>query len=148
MNLKPISAQEAKDITDEELFSRISGDNLELKDWNPPSSWAYLGIFDDELIGYFMLHKENDNMLSIHINILKDHRKKGSDAMNSFLEVFKNEFREEIQKLTCRIPVVYPEVYHFALKFGFEDEGLCKRSIMKNGELVDQHILGLERSKL
>lgn len=148
MNLLRITPEAAKLVTDEELYSRISSDETSLEDWEPRPDWIYLGVFNPELIGYFMLHIENDNMLSIHINIKKEHRKHGKEAALLFLDEFKNNFDECAQKLTCRIPVIYPEVFHFCLNLGFEDEGLCKRSIMKNGKLVDQHILGLQRAKL
>lgn len=145
MKLIRIAPEAAKEITDSELFDRISGDDLAFTDWNPAPSWFYLGVFDPDLIGYFMLHGDNDTTVNIHINMVKEHRKKGKQAAEKFLEEFKDKWPDNFQKLTCKIPVIYPEVYHFTKNVGFEDEGLCKKSIMKNGELVDRHILGLER---
>lgn len=149
MNLVEITPDQAKAITDQELFDRISSDNLSYDEWVPSKDWFYAGVVDDDrLIGYFMLHGESDNMLSMHINMIKEHRGKGKEACEMFLNFFKDNFNESFQKLTCRIPVVYPEVRGFALSMGFEDEGLCKRSIMKNGKLVDQYIMGLQRVKI
>lgn len=149
MRLLEITPDQAKGITDQELFERISSDHLDYSEWRPNPSWFYVGVADsDNLIGYFMLHSDSDNTLSIHINIIKEHRKKAKEAAHTFLKFFDENFNEAFQKLTCKIPVIYPEVRGFCLSVGFEDEGLCKCSIMKNGKLVDRHIMGLKRSKI
>ena len=51
---------------------------------------------------------------------------------------------------TCEKVVTYVPFYNraarlFALKGGMKDEGICTKSIRKNGELHDQWVLGLER---
>lgn len=145
MKLARISPEAAKTITDQELFDRISSDLLDYDDWVPNPQWIYIGVFVDGLIGFFMLHAETDSMLSVHVNILKEHRSHGRKAVDMLIDAFNNDFDESIRKLTARIPVIYPEVIRFTERAGFEKEGLCKKSIMKNGELVDQVIMGLQR---
>jgi len=44
--------------------------------------------------------------------------------------------------------MVYPEVYHFTKGFGFQDEGINRLSISKNGLLADQWRLGITRQEV
>jgi RimJ/RimL family protein N-acetyltransferase len=150
MILKIMTPDQVKSETDQELFDRISSDSLKLDDWKPNPSWLYIGAVDDkdDVMGFFMLHPENDNTLCFHVNFKLQHRGRAKEATKAFLAHCKKNLESEKQKLTAKIPVIYPEVYHFAKGLGFEDEGLCKKSIMKNGRLVDQHIVGLQRKDI
>ena len=54
---------------------------------------------------------------------------------------------DRINKLIAEIPVWYPDVYHFSLKNGLTDEGINRSSILKNGEFIDQHRLGITKEE-
>lgn len=150
MNLITITQDKVMEILkDEELFNRIAEDGIRYSEYYPPSDHTYLGIVKDDLvIGFWWLHIDNGSTINIHCNIIKEHRKHGIEAGWLFLDYVYNEFPEDIQKLNCKIPATYPDVYNFTKKFGFKDEGLDRKSIMKNGALVDRHILGITREEL
>jgi len=150
MELVRISPAQAKEILkDRELWERISEDGLSYKEYKVPDYNVYLGIqVDDKLIGLWWLEFECSSSINIHINILKEHRKHAFDAGNLFLSHFKDNFSEQFQKLNCKIPVIYKDVYNFTKKFGFQDEGLDRLSIVKNGELIDRYILGITRGEI
>jgi len=147
VEIRLITAEQAKAATDQELFDRISSDYLSYEEWQPSDSWIYIGFFDGDILGYVMLHPENESTMYIHINVLKEHRGRGYEIAKRGLKAINESLLDRYRKFICKIPVVYPSVYHFAKTVGFLDEGLCTKSIMKGGVLVDQYMLGLERNK-
>ena len=56
---------------------------------------------------------------------------------------FENEGKCE--KIITYVPFYNKQAYIFAKLVGMKDEGVCTKSIRKNGELVDQWVLGLEK---
>lgn len=137
-------------LRDPELFDRIS-------EWDSPKD-TYEIPFDgrqcymliklgDKSIGVWCLYPVNGSTLNIHCNILKEYREYGKAAGRLIVDWFANECPEQYQKLNAEIPIIYPEVYHFTKGFGFIDEGINRKSIMKDGELTDQYRLGLTRSE-
>ncbi len=136
-------------LSDPELFKRIAEDGIQYSDYYPPEDHIYLGIIEDEkLIGFWWLHPENSTTMEIHCNILKEYRQHGVEAGWLFLGHVYKDFPESVQKLNCKIPVIYKDVYNFTRKFGFTDEGIDRKSIVKGGELVDQYILGITREEI
>ena len=65
-----------------------------------------------------------------------------------FYELAVQEAPRQYEKLNAEIPFIYPEVYHFTKNFGFQDEGINRLSISKNGLLVDQWRLGITRQEV
>lgn len=136
-------------LSDPELFERIAEDGILYSDYYPPKEHIYLGIIEDEnMIGFWWLHPENSTTMGIHCNIKKEYRQHGVEAGWLFLGHVYNDFPASVQKLNCKIPVTYPDVYNFTKKFGFTDEGIDRKSIVKGGELVDQYILGITREEI
>ena len=150
MELIEISPEEAYEIlADEELFDRVKEDGVIYETFKMPTDSLYFGIFTKTgLIGFWWLTRINATVIDIHCNIIKDHRKHGLEAGKQILRLIKTAFPTDIQKINCLIPVTYPDVYNFTKKFGFQDEGLDRKSISKGGELVDRHMLGLLREEI
>ena len=149
---KAESAEEVgKILKDSELFDRIAEDSVDPEEYEIPfdGHQCYMMIMlGDEPIGVWNLYPLNTVTLNLHCNILKEHRKHGKDAGRLILEWFTTECPSQYQKLNAEIPAVYESVYHFTKGFGFKDEGINRLSIMKNGELTDQHRLGITRSEV
>lgn len=147
MELVPITPDQVKYILrDEELFSRVSEDGMKHSDYVPLMNKMYLGIFtDNTLIGYWSVEAENSITVNIHCNVLKQYRAKHSSEVGQYFVDYIFSKYEKIQKLNCKIPVIYPDVYAFAKKLGFKDEGIDCKSVMKGGNIVDRHNLGLKR---
>lgn len=144
--IRRIGTEAVKDILkDPELWSRVS-DGVEFDRWEPPAGHEYLGCFDDdELCGFFWLHGDTSTSAWLHINILKQHRSKAVDFVCAF---YQAAIQSEILKFNAKIPACYPDVYRFAKKCGFVDEGVDRQSIIKDGELVDRHILGMTKTEM
>jgi RimJ/RimL family protein N-acetyltransferase len=47
------------------------------------------------------------------------------------------------RKLISWAPEGNQRAYDFAIKAGLVDEGVCKKSFIKNGVLLDQHLMGI-----
>lgn len=139
-----------KILCNPELFGRIAEDGHDLENYNIPfdGHQCYMMIMlDDDAIGVWNLYPVNTVTLNIHCNILKSHRKHGKEAGRLILEWFVNDCPKQYHKLNAEIPEVYPEVYHFTKGFGFQDEGINRKSIMKDGVLIDQYRLGTTRDE-
>lgn len=137
-------------LKDPEIFARISEDGIMPEEYSTPfdGNQCYMMIYvGDDPIGVWRLHPLNSTTLMIHCNILKDHREYAVGAGRLIVEWFAKESPEQYKKLNAEIPVIYPDVYHFTKKFGFQDEGINRDSIKKNGEIVSQWKLGLTRDE-
>lgn len=138
-----------KIICEPELFNRISedgADNIKYK-FERSNEFVLVIDKDGEAIGAWILHPENKTTLNIHCNILKEHREHGKKAGALILEWFVNDCHENYRKLNAEIPICYPKVYHYTRSFGFKDEGVNRKSIVKSGILTDQYRLGLTRQE-
>ncbi|MCK5616517.1 GNAT family N-acetyltransferase [Candidatus Pacearchaeota archaeon] len=138
-------------LTDPEMWERIKEDGNVLEDFVVPDNKAllWLGIHtDDGLAGLFFIHNMNLTTIQLHAHILEPYRKKyAKEAGRLVIAYFANEMSDRIQKLIAEIPVCYPDVYHFSLKNGLIDEGLNRLSVLKNGEYMDQHRLGITKEE-
>lgn len=136
-------------LRDPELFARISEDGIEGYVTPFDGHQRYIMIMNgDEAIGVWNLYPINSVTLNIHCNILETHREHGRIAGGLLFDWFVNECPDQYQKLNAEIPMTYPEVYHFTKNFGFQDEGINRLSISKNGQLVDQWRLGITRREV
>lgn len=105
----------------------------------------YLAAYeDDEIVGLFVLHPMNNNVLQGHTSVLPKYRgKKALEAIKSGIDwVFKNTEYDKIIGIT---PIYNKKAVAYSKKAGFEIEGINKKSIMKNGKLHDQIYFGLRR---
>lgn len=147
MNVEEVEAI----FKDPELFERIAEDGIKPEDYVVPfdDHQKYLMIMNgDDVIGVWSLYPTNRTTLRIHCNILMPFREHGKEAGLRVLQWFVDECPRQYQKLNAEIPVIYPEVYHFTKNFGFHDEGINRKSILKKGEIVDQYRLGITRDEV
>ena len=120
---------------------------------NPPTfkpdvineAWVLI-TNDGEPIGCYNLHSLNNVTWEIHAFILPAHREHAKESGRLILRWSLNNIN--FHKLQAVIPAMYPNVYHFTLHQGFTDEGLSRKSYMKNNQLHDQHILGITRDEV
>jgi RimJ/RimL family protein N-acetyltransferase len=52
------------------------------------------------------------------------------------------------RKVITHVPVTNRAAYRFACKVGMIDEGLNRASFLKNGVLIDQHLLGITEDEI
>lgn len=153
MKLEPITDLEVikSVLTDPEMWERIKEDDNVLEEFIVPEDdkLLWLGVHtDDGLAGLFFIHNVNLTTIQLHAHILEPFRKKyAKEAGKLVITYFANEMSDRIQKLIAEIPVCYPDVYHFSLNNGLKNEGLNRRSMLKNGEYIDQHRLGITKQE-
>lgn len=153
MKLEPIKDMEVVKsiLTDHEMWVRIKEDDNDLEDFTVPDNenLLWLGIYtDDGLAGLFFIHNLNLTTIQLHAHILEPFRKKyAKEAGKLVITYFAHEMSDRINKLIAEIPVCYPDVYHFSLNNGLKDEGINRASILKNGEFMDQHRLGITKQE-
>lgn len=104
----------------------------------------WVGIYDDGLIGIYRIHPLNSICFQIHA-FMMDRTKKESGKV--ILQWCVHNI-EDMQKLIAEIPVIYQNVYYYTKKQGFKDEGINRKSFMKNDKLHDQYRLGITRSEI
>ena len=153
-----ISLRQAEDVEevdlvlkDSEIYARIAEDGINSDEYETPfdANQRYMMVMLDEtVIGVWNLYPVNTSTLNIHANILKDYREHGKEAAILILNWFVNDCPKQYQKLNAEIPIIYPEVYHFTKSFGFNDEGVNRLSIVKNGKLVNQYRLGITKDEV
>ena len=148
--IKRIYSAEADNIVkDEELANRICDDYTDHSSTCLPPDSFYFGFFlDDQCIGFVQLSPDTAVTYSIHINIISSHRDIAIDCAKIFYRFALDTFSPRFQKLIAKVPVTFPDVYRFAKKCGFKDEGLDRKSILRGGDLIDRHILGITREEM
>ncbi len=153
MDLIPVTDTDViKDIiTDPELFDRLRADGMDPGEFEPNIDNAnlWLGIYtEDGLIGLFHIERKTITVIELHANILEKFRAKyAKDAGIMIITYFAYMIDPEVKKLVAEIPVCYPDVYHYSLNNGLVLEGKNRKSILKDGELIDQYLLGITRDE-
>ena len=127
-----------------ELWDDVSEDGAKQPFWPDVVNEFWIGIFEDRLSGIYRIHAINGVTWQIHALMVD--RTNSKESGKRILEWFYNE--DIGHKLIAEIPVIYEHVYHFTKKQGFKDEGVNRKSFMKNGELVDTYRLGITREEI
>ncbi len=137
-------------LTQDELWERIAEYGQSKDDFMPviDDFIHWVGLFDDNrLFGIIFLHPHNSTTLIAHINIQKKDRyklsRKGGIAGLEY--IIKNT---DYQKVQTETPVIYPKVMLFVESMGFSKEGISRKSINKDTQLVDQVMYGITRQEI
>lgn len=108
--------------------------------------WLVARDSENKHVGLGFVHAHNGNTAFVHISVHPDHRGEGlSIAKELFSWVLENT---EFRKFQTEVPEYNKVAYNFAKKVGFDYEGNFKESMLKDGELIDVHQLGITRNKL
>lgn len=137
-------------LTEPDLWKLISETNQDPADFVAviDDNVHWVGMYDDELLyGMLVVHTITPTTAVVHINILKEYRKKYS--MISALMCMKYMIHNtDYNKFNTEVPEIYPNVEKFLLQFGFKVEGRNRNSINKDNILVDQTYFGITRDEL
>ena len=136
-----------KILTDTELYKLISEDIGELSsdiDFSLLPNFYFLeAIKDDETIGIYVGHYFNNTTLQGHINILPSHWGDNVEVTGLCIEWVWNN--TDYQKIIGFIPEDASVVIAHAISAGFSEEGRLKNSVVFNGNLQDQVIVGINK---
>lgn len=150
IEVKQIPATVAASIIDDELFDRISNSRCtkEHVATSYDDSNVYIGAFiDGAIIGAVTFNPESSSTVEIHCNFIKEFRSQAEEAGRMIISEFMRSF-PTVFKFKALIPVTYPDVIGFSKKFGFVEEGLDRKSILKGGIMVDRIYLGATREEI
>ena len=100
--------------------------------WRVDEAWA----------GLWMFKPWNTTTFEIHTCILRPYRGKAAihAAKDAGSWMFENT---ECRKIVTLVPEDNKPALRYALAGGMEKEGLIKNSILKDGDLLDQTLLGI-----
>jgi RimJ/RimL family protein N-acetyltransferase len=130
-----------------ELWKTVAEDGINPETWSPDLTEGWLIASDEEgFVGLYNVHPNNGTTLQIHPLIPPEIR--GKRAYRSAREVLKWIFgNTKYQKVVCQIPVIYRNVKLFAMQSGMKEEGLNRKSYLKNGKIHDQWHLGIAKQE-
>lgn len=147
MILKPVlDVSEVKEFLSEpSIWNQIAQDNQDPDDFGLDESGAWLkATVDRELVGMMGFYQLQGVKVEFHPCVIKKHRKEHAlEAINKAIAYAFNI--PEIQKVNVTIPFSHENVHKFALKVGFLDEGINKKSFLKNSVIYDQWYMGMTR---
>lgn len=141
-------AQAYQVLSDPEIIERTSEDGADLDDLTEDEGEYIIGTYlDDLLIGVWRLTSLSSVCLEVHCHILKAFRVLSYDSWAQVFELIDKHLPEYV-KFNAKIPVCFPEVYHFSKNIGMKDEGVDRHSIRLKGELFDQWLVGGTREEM
>ncbi|WP_151687285.1 DUF2824 family protein [Acinetobacter nosocomialis] len=107
--------------------------------------YEWFGVVEEEILhGFFMLARHNSLSVEIHTCLLPSLR--GSKAVEAGKLILKLIF-ENHQKVISWIPEKNRKAKLFAQMLGFQVEGINRASFLKDGELLDQFLVGLTKGE-
>ena len=97
--------------------------------------------------GLFILKPITNAVVDIHPVFLKGKRSEAIKAMGLALDwIFKNS-HSMLNKVVAQFPANRKEIKLYALKCGFKVEGINRESFLKDGEYLDQVMVGITRGE-
>ena len=95
----------------------------------------------------FILMPRSHTVFDVHTIILPESR--GRKAIDTAKEIARFVFENTTcKKINSEIRVGDRATMLFALRVGFKKQGINTKSFLLNGELLDQYVVGLERSQI
>lgn len=139
-------------LTDPEIWSRIAEDDQDPSDVDMAKfrEWTFLQCEAEcGPVGMFALHRHNGSTIWLHAHILAQYRKEHTAAAGREMMRWMHEnLFGRVNKIIAEIPVCFGDVYGFARKHGFTDEGISREAFLKGGEFIDVWRLGITRGEL
>lgn len=106
----------------------------------------WLKVVDDETIGAFLVHPNNSVCYEVHTCILPDAW--GNKAKKASQLLLKWVFENTVcMKLVTHVPAYNKLAKRFAKNAGMKEEGINRQSFLRNGELLDQYLLGITKQE-
>lgn len=138
-------------IAHPDIWKTISEDGHNIDEYEPnvdeSECWLMM-TFEGELIGLYNYHAHNSATVEVHAHVLPGHRKQHSKETGIAALKWLYENFPGYNKVIANVPVVYENVKSFTCGCGFQVEGLNRQSYVKNGEYIDQWLLGITRAEI
>ena len=126
------------------VWPHISDDNCAIDEFTPSDSMIYLMVEDEgEGMGFFGLSAINTICYEIHTTMLP---KAWGKTLRYTKEVLDWIFTNTVcLKVVTFVPETNKKALNLALKTGLKIEGFIEKSFLKNGSLIGQHVLGINK---
>ena len=128
-----------------EIWERCADDLADEWTEKKDNTMYVMVIEENEMIGVIQIDGTTSIEMTIHPYLLKKYRFKGREMMFSFYKAFLDT---DYHKIRATIPFCYKSVFNFAKKVGFELEGIQRLSTIKQGNIIDQWVMGITRSEV
>lgn len=115
-----------------------------------PSTKVYIAYKNSDAIGIVSIsninaiHKNADWAFYLNPEFLST-KGLGTLMEYHFLNHVFNDF--DIEKLNCEVLEINPSVIKLHKKFGFTEEGVRRKNVIKNNERIDVHLLGIVKEE-
>ena len=133
-------------ITNPEIYPYVKDDgSVEPHEYEIPDGVICLVVYDPEPIACSILYPRNICTYEIHTQVLPEGRRRSflyGEAMLAW--IWSNL---PVEKLIATIPADNRKTLLYTLKVGFSIEGICPKSFMRNGILMNQKHIGISRPK-
>jgi len=132
------------------MWETVAEDGQKPEDFRPDverDCWLSMTAGETE-IGLYLLQQRNGVMVEIHAQVLPEYRKQYSKASGHAALQWILDNIPDCQKVIAWVPAIYQNVKDFTCSFGFQVEGVNRKSYLKHGELHDQWLLGILRSEI
>lgn len=137
-------------MLDDDIVKTVAEDNINNMKYEPDflrTCWIAMRCAG-ELMGVISFDAKNSVSVELHIGIFTRFRgKKAYEATKLALIWLINEF-PCYKKVIVFIPIIHKNVKMFALQIGFKEEGLNRQSYIKNGEIIDQWLMGMTQEEI
>ena len=137
-------------ITRDDIWATVAEDGQLCSEFEPEVNaqcWLLM-TSDDQHIGLYNLHAHNAVTVEIHAHVLPEYRAEHSRSTGASALKWLYDHHPEYQKVVAQIPCIYENVKKFTCSFGFQLEGVNRLSYLKNGEIIDQWLLGMTRDEI
>lgn len=137
-------------ITRSDMWSTVAEDGQNPDEWVPDvdgQCWLYMED-EGQMIGLYNIHAHNSITVEIHAHVLPECRKTHSRETGLSVLNWIYTKHPEYKKVVARIPFIFENVKNFTCSFGFKVEGVNRQSYLKNGDIVDQWMLGITRDEI
>lgn len=135
-------------VTHEAIWPHVSEDGVSIDSWQPlihDTVYQLLIVDEDGIGGCFILMPMTSACWEVHTCVLPTHRgQKARDATALCAEwMFANT---PCQHIITKVPSYNKPAYKLARDTGLIDIGVIKSAWVKNGEIHDLYLLGVEKN--
>ena len=133
-----------KIITHPDIYPHVRDDgSVEPDEFSIPEGVISLVVYDPEPIACSIFYQRNTYTCEIHTQTLPEGRRKSYRyGMAMLAWIWDNT---EVEKLVATIPADNRKALLYTLRLGFNIEGICTKSFIRNGHAIDQTHIGIQR---
>lgn len=130
------------------IWPHVHDDGAE--DWAPADHdgiwWMLVTMGDSAPAGVFMVHQANSYCCEMHTCLLP--QMWGTEAARAAQMLLRWAFMEtECRKMITNVPAYNRAAFRFAKAGGMQQEGINRASFMRNGQMIDQIMLGITKEE-